>query len=418
MRGCGVRSIAEHRAAVSALLTAHLLPREDLLDLTPDAVAVAECENRVLARDVAAAVDVPAFDNSQMDGYAVRSGDLEEAGATLPLTAEVAAGTVPLPLPAGSAAPIMTGAPIPAGADAVVPVEHTDGSFAVAAAAGRVSFAAPVESGSFVRRQGSDIAAGSVLFPAGTVLGAAQLGALVASGIAAVPVRSLPRVALVTTGLELTPAGTPLGAGQIHDSNSIMLAHALRRSGAQVSVHGYHSDEPAGFLELLEGLTRTNDLIVTTGAVSRGTREVVREALDGGSVMFDPVAMQPGGPQGSGVIHAPDRTVPILCFPGNPVSAMVSFEMFLRSDLRRFTGRRPAERTALSVPLAHAVEPLPGKHQVRRGVLDAEGNASVLGGAGSHLLTAYARSTVLIHLPAGRSPLPAGTPVDVWRIDD
>jgi molybdopterin molybdotransferase len=225
-------------------------------------------------------------------------------------------------------------------------------------------------------------------------------------------------VALVTTGLELTPPGIPLAAGHIHDSNSIMLAHALRRSGAEVTVHGYHSDEPSAFRDLLTGLAATSDLLVTTGAVSRGTREVVREVLDGDAVSFGSVAMQPGGPQGFGLLGTPHGEVPILCFPGNPVSALVSFEMFLRPVLRRFSGSTPADRPAFTAPLAHPVEPLPTKHQVRRGVLDADGRASVLGGAGSHLLTAYARSTVLIHLPPGPSSLAAGTPVDVWRIDD
>jgi molybdopterin molybdotransferase len=249
------------------------------------------------------------------------------------------------------------------------------------------------------------------------VLGAAQLGALVAAGVSAVRVRALPRIALVTTGLELTPPGETLDAGRIHDSNSVMLAHALRRSGAEVTVHGYHSDEPAGFLDLLTSLASTSDLLVTTGAVSHGTREVVREVLEGEAVAFESVAMQPGGPQGSGRLHTRHGAVPIVCFPGNPVSAMVSFEMFLRPVLRRITGHTPADRDALTVPLAHPVEPLPAKHQVRRGVLDADGNARILGGAGSHLLTAYARSTVLIHLPAGPSPLAAGTPVEIWRID-
>lgn len=413
-----MRSIAEHRAAVEALLATHLRSRDEPLDLRSGLVDDARCGGRILARDVAAVSDVPPFDNSQMDGYAVRSADLRVPGSPVPLTAEVPAGTVPAPLPAGSAAAIMTGAPIPPGADAVVPVEQTTASFADAAEAGAVSFSTPVEPGTFVRRRGSDIAAGDVLLPAGTALGAAQLGALVAAGLAEVPVRALPRVALVTTGLELVPAGTPLTAGQIHDSNSIMLAHALVGAGAEVAVHGYHSDEPAGFLELVTRIAETSDLIVTTGAVSRGTREVVREALDGDSVTFESVAMQPGGPQGSGLLSTPYGAVPVVCFPGNPVSVMVSFEMFLRPALRRFSGRTPADRTALTVPLGHAVEPLPGKHQVRRGVLDADGNASVLGGPGSHLLTAYARSTVLIHVPAGPSGLPAGTPVNVWRIDD
>ncbi|MET4638515.1 gephyrin-like molybdotransferase Glp [Mycetocola sp. 2940] len=410
-----MRTIERHREAVSALLTAALRPGEELLDLA-DAVA-SDCGDRVLAVDVAAAIDVPPFDNSQMDGYAIRSSDLMP-GTAYPLTAEVPAGTVPRPLTAGCAAPIMTGAPMPPGADAVVPVEQTGAGFAEHAAHGTVSFPGPVAPGTFVRRRGSDIAAGSVLLPAGTVLGAAQLGALVAAGVSAVRVRALPRVALVTTGLELAPPGTALEAGRIHDSNSIMLAHALRRSGADVTVHGYHSDEPSAFLDLLSGLAATSDLLVTTGAVSRGTREVVREVLEGDAVTFDSVSMQPGGPQGLGRLHTPHGAVPVVCFPGNPVSAMVSFEMFLRPVLRRLTGRTPVDRQALTVPLAHPVDPLATKHQVRRGVLDAEGNAHVLGGAGSHLLTAYARSTVLIHLPAGPAPLTAGTSVDVWRIDD
>ncbi|MET0934302.1 MAG: gephyrin-like molybdotransferase Glp [Mycetocola sp.] len=411
-----MRTIAQHAEEVSTLLTASLLPRDELLDLTADTVA-ADSGDRILAVDVAAAIDVPPFDNSQMDGYAVRSADLVP-GTSYPLTTEVPAGTVPRPLPAGSAAPIMTGAPMPPGADAVIPVEQTGAGFDVHEASGTVSFPASVAAGTFVRRRGSDIAAGSVLLPAGTVLGAAQLGALVAAGVSAVRVRALPRVALVTTGLELTPPGETLEAGRIHDSNSIMLAHALRRCGADVTVHGYHSDESAGFLDLLTRLAATSDLLVTTGAVSRGTREVVRDVLESHTVAFESVAMQPGGPQGLGRLHTRHGAVPIICFPGNPVSAMVSFEMFLRPVLRRLTGRTPADRAALTVPLAHPVDPLASKHQVRRGVLDADGNARVLGGAGSHLLAAYARSTVLIHLPAGHSPLTAGTPVEIWRIDD
>lgn len=412
------RTIAEHRGSVSALLAGSLQRRVELLDLGSVANADADCVDRVLADDVAAATDVPPFDNSQMDGYAVRSADLTVPGRRHPLTAEVSAGTIPPPLPANFAAPIMTGAPMPRGADAVIPVERTGGSFADSAAAGSVTFSEPVAPGTFVRLRGSDIAAGSTLLPAGTVLGAAQLGALAAAGVSAVPVLALPRVALVTTGLELTPIGTPLDAGRIHDSNAIMLAHALRRSGARVTSSGYHSDEPAGFLDLIAMLAATCDLIVTTGAVSRGTREVVREALEGDSVVFDSVAMQPGGPQGSGLLHAAGRAVPIVCFPGNPVSALVSFEMFLRPVLRRLAGLRPADRETVSAPLAQAVEPLAGKHQVRRGILDDGGHVRLVGGAGSHLLTAYARSTVLVHLPAGPSALPPGTPVDVWRIDD
>lgn len=409
-----MRTIAGHRDAVSALLAASLRPGEELFDLAADASC---CGDRVLAVDVAAAIDVPPFDNSQMDGYAVRSAGLVP-GAPYPLTAEVPAGTVPRPLPVGCAAPVMTGAPMPPGADAVIPVEQTGAGFAEHAARGTVAFPAPVAPGTFVRRRGSDVTAGSVLLPAGTVLGAAQLGALVAAGVSAVRVRAQPRVALVTTGLELTPPGMTLDAGSIHDSNSVMLAHALRRSGAEVTVHGYHSDEPSGFLDLLTGLAATSDLLVTTGAVSRGTREVVREVLEGDAMTFDSVSMQPGGPQGLGLLHTRHGAVPVVCFPGNPVSAMVSFEMFLRPVLRRLTGRTPVDRPALTVPLAHPVDPLATRHQVRRGILDADGNARVLGGAGSHLLTAYARSTVLIHLPAGPAPLTAGTPVDVWRIDD
>lgn len=412
------RTIAEYRESVSALLAGSLLRRVELLDLRSAANAVTGCIDRVLAEDVVAVTDVPPFDNSQMDGYAVRSADLAVPGTRHPLTADVPAGTVPPPLPAGFAAPIMTGAPMPRGADAVIPVEKTGGSFADSAAAGSVTFPDQVAPGTFVRHRGSDVAAGSAVLLAGTVLGAAQLGALAAAGVSAVPILALPRVALVTTGLELTPVGAPLDAGRIHDSNSIMLAHALRRSGAVVTSSGYHSDEPDGFVDLITLLAATSDLIVTTGAVSRGTREVVREALEGDSVSFVSVAMQPGGPQGSGLLRGAGPSVPIVCFPGNPVSALVSFEMFLRPVLRRVNGMRPADRETVSAPLAEAVEPLAGKHQVRRGILDDDGHVRLVGGAGSHLLTAYARSTVLVHLPAGPAPLPAGTPVDVWRIDD
>jgi molybdopterin molybdotransferase len=392
-------TVAEHQAAVRALVGSHWHPQTEQLPL-------GAALGRVLAADVASPIDLPPFDNSQMDGYAVRS---DATAGAVPVTGHVAAGD-PITAFAGGAAAIMTGAPLPVGADAVVPVEAVGAPGAFAAVGDAIELREPVAPGAFVRTRGSDLAAGAVLLTAGTVLGPAQLGALAASGVTAVPVRTRPRVLIVSTGAELTEPGESLAPGAIYDANAVSLSAAITLAGGIALATGVYSDEP-GHLRLALEAAGPVDLVVTSGGVSAGAHEVVRETLGPLGVRFGSVALQPGGPQGLGTITVAGAPTPVLCFPGNPVSTLVSFELFLRPLLR-------GDRHAVRLPLAASVNSPEAKHQVRRARVTGAGAVELVGGASSHLLAAYARSDALVHLPVGVAHAEAGEPVEVWRIDD
>ena len=420
------RSVAEHRSAVAALLAPLAdLPSEELA-VDADALAADPHRHagRVLADDVRSGIDLPPFRNSQMDGYAVRAADLAAATdarpAVLRIAPRVPAGVAPAPLAPGTAAPCMTGAPVPSGADAIVPIEAAipDRFVDEDAPGATVSFAAPVDPGAFVRAQGSDLAAGGVLVAAGTRLLPAHLGVLASAGIARVAVRRRPVVLLLSTGLELRGPGEELAPGQIHDANSVALAASLHEADAVVRPMRVASDDPDRVRDALRDAATGVDLLVTTGGVSAGAYEVVRDVLEGGGVEFASVAVQPGGPQGLGTAELGGSRIPVVAFPGNPVSALVSFELFLRPVLRRIAGHAHPERPSRELPLAEPLDSPVGKHQVRRGRLDADGRVVAVGGPGSHLLHAYATATHLVHIPAGLARLEAGDPVTVWSIDD
>jgi molybdopterin molybdotransferase len=429
------RTIDQHREAVSALLAPLSDDRAtETLELSSERLNAdpARYHARILAADVQSPASLPPFDNSQMDGYAVRSADLAAAAAGCPvalgIAGRIAAGDTGTALLPGTAAPIMTGAPIPAGADAVVPIEQADPPRFLPAAPSdghTVAFSAPVSAGTFVRPTGSDVRAGDRLLTAGTRLGPAQLGVLAGTGVRRIDVLRRIRVLLVATGHEIREPGESLAAGQIFDSNSVLLSRALQEAGCTVTARPCRSDDAADLLALLADAP-DNDLVVTVGGVSAGAREVVRDALGPLGVSFGHVAMQPGGPQGLGEIPRPgaagpgavSRPLPVVSFPGNPVSALISFEVFLRPVLRRLAGLPRPERELRRAPLAATVDSPAGKHQLRRGILRADGALELVGGPGSHLLTAYAAATTLVHLPVGVQGVAAGSLVDYWRIDD
>jgi molybdopterin molybdotransferase len=419
------RTVDEHRAAVSALLAPLAdLPAEEL-PVSAEALAADphRYADRVLAGDVTSPLDLPPFRNSQMDGYAVRAADLADASdadpAALRIAARIPAGVAPAPLAPGTAAPCMTGAPLPPGADAIVPIEAAipDRFVAEDATDATVSFAAPVDPGAFVRAQGSDLAAGAVLVAAGTRLLPAHWGVLASAGIATVAVRRRPVVLLLSTGLELRGPGEELAPGQIHDANSVALVAALAAAGAEVRALRVASDDADRVRDAIRDAAPGTDLLLTTGGVSAGAYEVVRDVLTGG-VEFVSVAVQPGGPQGLGTAEVGGARIPVVAFPGNPVSALVSFELFLRPVLRGLAGHLRPGRPSREAPLAAPLDSPAGKHQVRRGRLDADGRVVAVGGPGSHLLHAYATATHLVHIPAGLDRLEAGDPVTVWSIDD
>ena len=262
-----------------------------------------------------------------------------------------------------------------------------------------------------MRTAGSDIEAGERALAAGTFLGPAQLGLLAALGIAEVTVHRTVTVLLATTGDEVVEPGRPLPAGKIYDSNGTLLESALRQAGLAVVRTAIASDRPEELRALLRSHAGSVDLIVTTGGVSKGAYEVVRQAMDGQAAEFVHVAMQPGGPQGIGTFDG----VPFLGFPGNPVSCLVSFEMFLRPVLSGMLGS-PAPRTAIPARLAHGLTSPEHKHQVRRGSYQPDGTVRLEGGESSHLMHALAGSNALVHVPAGVSALAEGDEVEVWML--
>jgi molybdopterin molybdotransferase len=393
-------TVEEHRAVVASLLAP--MPAED--------VALYDARGRVLAADVVAATALPSFDNSAMDGYAVRAAEVAGAPVALPVAFDIPAGRTDVPpLPGGAVARIMTGAPVPEGADAIVPVEQTDGGTEV------VAIKAAAEVGTYVRRAGEDVAAGDVVLAAGTVLGPAQIGVAAATGHARVPVSRRPVVLVLSTGSELVAPGAPLQHGQIYESNGPMLAAAVEDAGARAELLRFVPDDVEQFLAVLAERAVGVDLVLTSGGVSAGAYEVVKDALAGRGVTFGKVAMQPGGPQGAGRL---DGGVPVVTLPGNPVSSLVSFEVFVRPVLRAALGHPHPERPVVVARLAQRLTSPSGRRQFRRGVLDArEGTVAEIGGPPSHLLGSLAKADCLFVVPEDVTELVAGSEVAVWLLD-
>ncbi len=415
---------------------------EDILTtvrpLEPIELQLLDAQGCVLVEDVTVPVSLPPFDNSSMDGYAVRVADVagasEEFPAVLTVVGDVAAGRAELlQVGPGEAARIMTGAPLPPGAETVVPVEWTDGglgegpvsrmrahSAAPEGASGQVQVHRPAPARAHVRAQGSDVLAGDRALEAGTVLGPPQIALLAAIGRGAVRVRPRPRVVVLSTGSELVQPGEEVGTGQIYDSNSFALTAAARDAGAIAYRVGAVADDAETLRSTIEDQLIRADLLVTTGGVSVGAYDVVKEALEsvadedeaGCGIEFRKLAMQPGKPQGFGSI-GPDHT-PLLALPGNPVSSYVSFELFVRPAIRTLMGvddvHRPTTRATLRTD--KALTSPAGRRQFLRGRYE-NGEVTPVGGAGSHLIAALARADALIVVPESVESLEPGTEVEV-----
>ena len=399
-----MRSVDEHLAEVLSVVG----------PLAPLEVGLLDAHGCVLAEDVRSNGPVPSFDNSSMDGYAVRVADLEHLPVTLPVTGDVAAGPAsPLRVQPGLCVRIMTGAVMPAGADAVVPVEWTDGGIA------QVRIDRRPDVGAFVRRTGEDVTAGELVLAVGSHLGSSQIGLAAAIGRSRLVVRPRPRVVVVSTGSELVEPGTPLSPGQIPDSNSLALTAASIEAGAIAYRVGIIPDDPRRLLATLEDQLVRADVLVTSGGVSVGAYDVVKEVLSRlGTVGFSKVAMQPGMPQGFGTI-GPDST-PVFGLPGNPVSALVSFEAFVRPALRRMLGVEPGERPRVSAVTTTELTSPAGKRSFLRvwlEVLDGAYVISAVSGAGSHLMAGMARANALAVVPEDVERVPAGSPVQVMLLE-
>ncbi len=381
---------------------------DDLAPLTAAEVPLMEALGLTLADDVTSGVSLPGFDNSGMDGYAVRVADLAETPVTLPVIGAIGAGQAGVDvLEPGSVAKIMTGAPMPKGADAVVPYEWTDRG------ADEVRIERAPSVAQHVRFAGEDVRVGDGVLTAGTILEPRHLGLLASIGLPAVTCGRRPRVVVVSTGSELRAPGTELAADSIYESNSFLLAGAALRAGVEVRRLESIPDEPDEFLAALRAALPDADLVITSGGVSQGDFDVVKAALRPlGTVWFGGVAMQPGKPQGFGRVDE----VPIFTLPGNPVSSYISFQVFVLPALRRLLGREPAAPPWPTARLGEPVESSPeGKRQFLRGVL-RDGELHRVGGPGSHLVAALAASDALIVVPEEATSLAAGDEVQMLSL--
>ncbi|MCA2205933.1 MULTISPECIES: gephyrin-like molybdotransferase Glp [Nocardia] len=376
----------------------------------PVRVAISEAQGLLCAEDVVTERPLPGFDQAAIDGYAVRSVDVSAAGAevrdeegelidlTLPVVGEVVAGSrQPIRLQPRQTVRVDTGAPMPTLADAVLPVEFTDGGRA------RIKVFEPVRSGDYVRRVGDDVQPGDVAVRAGTIIGAAQVGLLAAVGQDKVLVHPRPRLSVISIGGELIDIDRTPGPGQVYDVNSYALAAAARDAGADVNRVGIVSADPRRLRDVVEGQLVRSEVVVIAGAVGGWASEQVREALDGlGELEVDRVAMHPGSVQGFGRLGRDE--VPTFLLPSNPVSALVVFEVMVRPLIRIALGRRQPMRRIVNARTITPITSMPGRKGYLRAQLlrdEATGDYLVqpLGngnGGSSHLLATLAEANSLI----------------------
>ncbi len=400
--------------AAQERLLAHFKPVET------ETLPLMSCSGRVLAEEVMA-IDLPGFDNSSVDGFAVMAGDVRDASPTSPRTlrvvADIPAGASPaVALASGEAARIMTGAPIPAGADAIVMVEDTDfhQRRAGAAAPSSVKVFKAVQRGENIRTRGMDVRAGEKILPVGHALRPQDLGVLAMLGKANVKVYRRPRLALLSSGDELVDVDAPLPPGKIRDANSYILSTLTREAGGEVLPLGIVSDHREAIrARLNEAVEQQADILVSSAGVSVGAFDFVREVVETeGELDFWRVNMRPGKPLAFGRY----RGIPFIGLPGNPVSAFVGFEVFVRPALEQLAGRERTSRPRIRVKLAEPVES-DGRESYLRAVLEErEGTfyARLSGHQGSGNLLSLVRANALLIIPAGVKSLPIDAQVEAW----
>jgi molybdopterin molybdotransferase len=392
---------------VPALAIARQAILERLAVLPAEDVHLADADGRILAEDVSAPFDLPRWDNSAMDGFAVRAADCAP-DASLPVIGMIAAGDSTSPdLRPGCALQILTGAPMPAGADTVIPFEE------VREESGTIRLTRAPEAGDHVRLRGGDIHSGELCLASGRLIGPPEIAILASVGRAVVAVHRRPRVAILSTGNELRPPGTPLGPGTIYDSNGPMLAAAAARAGALPVPLGAARDDADDLRRLLEAGVR-EDVLVTSAGVSTGERDLVRETLAamGAEELFYKVAIQPGRPFACAFVGS----TCVISLPGNPVAAMLTFELLVRPALRRLQGAHPGDEAPVRARLAADVQPRPDRLTllrvtVRRGPDGLE--AVSAGRQATGFVKTLANADAIATIPAGSQPVPAGSWVDI-----
>lgn len=368
--------------------------------LGPVSLSVRRAGGHRLHADLAAPVNVPPFDNSAMDGYAVRSGDLRDTPVVLAVAGQTAAGSGPgEPLAPGTARAVMTGAPIPPGADAVVQIEWTE-----PASEREVRVLRSVAAGANIRRTGSDIPADRIALAKGTLVGPFEQGMLASLGVEFISVHRLPSVRFIPTGNELTPPGAALGPGKIRESNSHVVAGLLRREGCEARIDPIVPDE-RGSLAAAFAVRRGDDALIISGGVSAGRFDIVPDALAeaGVGIVFHRVNIKPGMP----LLFGMRGDTPVFALPGNPVSAAVTFLQFVRPAVRKMSGDPdPGRRETVRARLEDGIVKKDGKRHFLRGRLeraDGELRVRVAGPQGSNVASGLAAADCLVILPEDRS---------------
>jgi molybdopterin molybdotransferase len=388
-----------------------------------ESVPILDALGRVLAADAVSDVDVAPFDNSAMDGYALRAADVAGASEDAPIELEVlehvGAGAWPeRAVGTGQSSRIMTGAPMPEGADSVVMVEYTTPLAGDGGAGGRVGIGRAVTEGENVRRRAEEVSTGDVVLAAGDVLGAAAVGLLAATGHETIDVYRRPRVAVLSTGDELVEVSEKPGPGKIRNSNSYSIAAQVRLAGGVPERYGIVPDELEATREAIGRAVEETDFVVASGGVSVGDFDFVKPVLEElGDMDFCKVAMRPGNPQTMGSI----RGVPFFGLPGNPTSTYVGFEIFVRPALRLMQGFSTLDRPVVKAVLAHDVKKRPDRRYYLRARLDRDESgrfvAQLSGRQSSALLTAAHKGNCLLVLPEGVDRFDEGTDVDAMRLD-
>jgi molybdopterin molybdotransferase len=452
--------VTERRADVAGSAKGRLLSVEEALEqvlaavgepLPAESLATADALERVLAAPVRSATALPPWDNSAMDGYAIRAADTDGATDDAPrriaVIGDVAAGAAPTtPVTDGAAVRIATGAPVPRGADAVVPVESTTpldasgrpgsrGRDATGPVPAAILVHAPVAAGGSIRRAGSDLADGVEILPAGARLRAAGVALAAGAGVATVSVRRMPRVAVLATGDEVRAPGVDLGPAGIPDANGPGLRALVRAAGCEPVDLGIARDDLDDVLGRLERGIREADLVIVSGGVSVGPYDVVRVAFESlGRIDLWRVAVQPGKPFAFGLAPARDGrpAVPLFGLPGNPVSSFVTFELFVRPALAALSGATEPLRTLDRGVLEEPVTKSAGRRAFLRVTAERDERGAVrrddhgrailhlaggAGGQGSHVLSALATAEALAVVPEDGDRRPAGTEVEMWWLD-
>ena len=390
---------------------------------------ILDCLGQVLAEDVYSTVDIPPLDNSAMDGYAVRSDDTrgakEQSPRFLNVIDTVTAGTVSeYEVESGTAIRIMTGAPVPKGADSVVRFEDTDEAQRKGVT-NEIGVLHEVKLGQDIRRAGEDITRGSLVLPQGRVIRPAEIGILASLGRSTVNVIRRPLVAILATGNELVGASEPLPVGKIYNSNSYSVAALVKRYGGVPKILGIALDSETSLVEgLCQGVDA--DILITTGGVSMGDYDVVKDVLvKQGEITFWTVRMKPGKPLAFGTIKGPSKAgmsknIPLLGLPGNPVSAMVTFELFARPAILKMMGKKDLAKPTVEAVLEGPVVNSDGRRIFARAMVEKRGGqyfARLTGPQGSGILTSMSLANGLVVVPEDKPRVEAGDVVPVMMLD-